>query len=132
MALFGKKAVVGRRALVGAKSQQWCGVPLRRRKGSFKDSCVGGSHVAVFWGVAFARMPAVERRVLVGAMTNFFRGSLWQRGSFQESCVGGSLVAVHLRHDPALTRFREKAGIGFRVMVGTQSQSVAFTTRLED
>ena len=53
MALYGEKAVVGGRVVVGAKSQP-VGVSLWRES-SYRETCVGGSNTLPWLWLALAR-----------------------------------------------------------------------------
>ena len=62
----------------------------------FRDSCVAGSKIRVFWWLALAR------NCFLGVVRSWershsvFIGSLWRENGFRESCVGGSDVRSNL------------------------------------
>ena len=84
VARLGERAVIGRRVLVGEKSQWLVGGSLWR-EGGYREACVGGSRLTVVWWFALAK------KVAIGNAGGSKIAALWSL-AMGEITANGSLV----------------------------------------
>ena len=90
VARFGEKAVIGRRVLMGAKSER-VGRSLWQEDSHLKTR-IGEGDIRACWWLALARRRLSEELCWWEKISERVGVSFRQEGSYQEKCVSGSKI----------------------------------------